>query len=219
MSDRVKRFMRQPIDFRPTRGHIDSSLIYTVLVHYNGSKNSQHSASGLILDAYRKYDPSESVEVTKMNDFATRALAFMDLYNVRNEADIVNAVKNETVKINTELIEPAEKNFSFDMNDPDVVDMWDKLNAVRYRDRGTLVNRFLYQYMANGHADYYKDLCAARLLLWFKDEYTAGRQLQNESFSRMARLLYYANAIREAQEENVSSDELRRFAGVTIRDR
>lgn len=69
--------VRRPIDFRPTRGHVDSNLIYTVLEHYKGARNTQHSASGIIVQAYREYDPSESEEITKLRDLTTRARAFI----------------------------------------------------------------------------------------------------------------------------------------------
>lgn len=211
-----KPYTRNPLDFRPARGHTDADLIYTTLVHYNGTRHSQYSASGLIVQAYKNYDASEPCEITKMADVATRCVSFAERFNAFSESEIMEAIKTVKIDRDITLLEPNEKHFSFYMLDPDVKDMWEKLTAVRYRDRGIIVNRFLYQYMAHGNVEFYNELCADRLMLWLKDEYDAMKDIDDSRLKRVVGMITALSNLNTKPKTDISDDEFRKLIGMDI---
>ena len=88
-----KEYLRSPIDFRPARGYVGADIIYTVLMQHNGTKHTNHSASKLIVDAYKSYDASETPDLTELKNSKTKAIAFVEKYGIRSLPDAVKAVK------------------------------------------------------------------------------------------------------------------------------
>lgn len=171
IQDKIKR-IRTQIDFRPTRGHLDADLLYTVLMHYNRGGRTNMTASQLITVAYSSYDPSETADITKILDVRTRAKAFVEHFGISRKSDITRMIVNGADSI-TEctLLEPDKKFVCFDADDPAAVKLWNILESIRYRDRGNLINIWLYQYFAHGNCEYYNQLCATSLFCWLKEEY------------------------------------------------
>lgn len=161
--------LKKTIDFGAARGHINSDLIYTVLMKYNRGRFGL-TASELIVEAYKQFAPEIPVDITAVVDFRNKSQVFLERYDVKKKADIKNIISSVPVKQATELLEPAQKFFNFDADDPDAVEMCNTLDAIRYRDRGIFVNRFLYQYFSSGESEIYNDFCADRLLAWMKEE-------------------------------------------------
>ena len=172
MSQTINR-IRTQIDFRPTRGHTEAALIYTALMHYNRGGNTDMTASQLITRAFIEYDPSEIADVTRMIDACNTARYFSALFNITQKDDIKRVIESETITpvVNCTLLEPDKKFVCFDADDNNVKKLWGTLDAIRFRDRGCLINTWLYQYFAHGNSDYYNKLCASRLLDWLKGEY------------------------------------------------
>ena len=165
--------IRTQIDFRPTRGHQDADLLYPVLMHYNRGGRTSMTASQLITVAYTNYDPSESPIITKILDVRTRAKAFIKHFGILKKSDIRKVIESHPENYAEGLLlEPDKKFVCFDGDDPDAKKLWSVLDAVRFRDRGILINMWLYQYFAHGNCEYYNRLCAIGLFCWLKEEYT-----------------------------------------------
>lgn len=161
--------LKKTIDFGAARGHVNSSLIYTVLMKYNRGRFGLTS-SELIVEAYRRFAPDIPEDITAVIDFRNKSQVFLRRYEVAKKADIKSVISSVPVKQDTELLDPAQKFFNFDADDPDAVRMCETLDIIRYRDRGIFVNRFLYQYFSSGESEVYNNFCADRLLAWMKEE-------------------------------------------------
>lgn len=169
MANDINRIKTQ-IDFTATRGCLNSSLIYTVLSHYNRGTATVLTASQLITEAYSAFDPSETEDATFLIDSAGRTQYFTKLYKIGSKEEMDSVVEHASVTLSIELLEPRKKFFCFDADDPEAIKMWESLNVIRYRSRSAVINRWLYQYMAHGNCPYYNRLCAERLLDWLKME-------------------------------------------------
>lgn len=161
--------LKRTIDFGAARGHINSDLLYTVLMKYNRGRFGL-TASELLVEAYKHFSPEIPMDITAVIDFRNKSQVFLERYEVRKKSDIRNIIADVPVKQETSLLEPAQKFFNFDAEDPEAVRMCDTLDIIRYRDRGIFVNKFLYQYFSSGKSDVYNDFCADRLLAWMKEE-------------------------------------------------
>jgi len=171
MARELNRFRTQ-IDFRPTRGHLDADILYTVLSYYTRGGSTDMTASQLIATSYTNFDASETEEITKIIDTRHRARSFARYYEIKRKKDIIRlVVSEEPDNFTNDLIEPDKKFVCFNAEEPGVEKMWDTLNNVRFRDRGIIINKWLSQYFSHGKCEYYLRLCAARLLRWLREEY------------------------------------------------
>lgn len=215
--------IRTQIDFRPTRGHSDADTLFTVLMHYNRGGSTNMTASQLITTAFMNYDPSEDPDITKIIDVRNKARYFVKKYNISHPRDIKRIAQDESIEIGMDcaLLEPDKKFVCFDADDPNVSELWKILDAIRFRDRGCLINIWLYQYFAHGNSDYYNKLCAARLLDWLRREFefltekTAARiEMVSNSIWANAQSeqdFYQEREVTQSQENN---DRLRSLMGI-----
>ena len=215
--------LKTQIDFSATRGHPISSLIYTVLMHYNRGGSTGLTASELIIEAFRIYDYSESLEFTLLLDAQTRTSSFINRYNITKKIDIKDTVKNRELETDITLLEPGKKFFCFDTEDPYTEKLWDILKDLRYRDRAAFINTFLFQYFAHGKCSYYNSLCSERILAWLKDEHVIALDIGNsERFEKMIDLIwtysggiYAPYRILEDETDGLNSeDKLRKAMGI-----
>jgi len=217
---------RTQIDFRPTRGHADADLIYTVLMHYNRGGATDMNASQLITVSYTNYDPSETEEITKFLDIRTRSRAFARQYGISRKSDIIKILDSKFFDSPVfPLFEPDKKFVCFDTDDPNVLRLCETLDAVRYRDRGILINMWLYQYFAHGNCDFYNRLCAANILSWLKEEKAYMSEVNTSRLKTVINCLW-ANSCDFKENENEAAgedirqeeeerDELRVLMGIT----
>ena len=221
MNEQLNR-LRAQIDFRPTRGHQDADLLFTVLMHYNRGGNTDMTATQLITTAFASYDASETVEITRLIDTRTRAKSFASAFGIRTKKDIKRAI-TDTPDEHISLLEPDKKFVCFDGNDPKALELWDTINSVRFRDRGILINMWLYQYFSRGLCDYYNRVCANRILSWLKDEYELMKDIDAEKINTVANCLWADSrdfgdedlvVVEEDSEDISDEDRLRNIMGV-----
>ena len=179
MTNELPRIKTQ-IDFSTTRGHQNSSLLYTVLMFHNKGGNTSCNASQLITLAYDSYDSSETYMETMFFDLKSIVSTFMDEYAIIRKQDIIDAAKKKDPLVRTELLEPGKKFICLDADDPKTQELWSDLQLIRFRDRASVINKWLYQYFAHGNCRYYNRLCASILLesLKLEDLYRSGSQTQ-----------------------------------------
>lgn len=169
----LNNHIKTQLDFRPARGHSKSSVLFTVLMQYNSAARAKRTASRLMIESFSKYDASEPEEITEALDLINRAKFFNEYYNIRSRKDIMSLARepiSEEEARETDLLEPDTKYFSFSKNDEEAMKFWDILQAIRFRDRGILINKMLFQYCAHGNCEFYSQFCAKRLMRWLKSE-------------------------------------------------
>lgn len=220
METTINRIKTQ-IDFTTLRGNNRAQLVYTALNYYNRGSNTGTTASDLIIEAYKLYDPSETEEITEMRDLKNKAQAFISRYNIKEPAEILMAAKTQEVKGVTKLDDIKKKFFNFDADDPVAKDMWEILEGIRFRDRAAVLFRMLFQYFAHGNCPFYNDLCADRILAWMRDDYDLVGKYGTERIENIAEIIWRIGATREAllERENQQSlpddgDRLRKAMGL-----
>ena len=201
---------RVAIDFRPTRGREVSDLVAAVLAYYCGIGSKSRSASRLAVDAYRAYDASEPESITAIFDFRTRSRAFIEEFRIRSRNDIYTVVKNTPIDFELPAAEPTEKHMSFSEDDPDAMSLLDSLNAIRFRDRGIMLTKIIFQYLAHGYDPYYNKLSAYMLLKWLKEEYECSEGTGREKFEVIIDRICF-DALKQEERD---TDDLRRIIGV-----
>ncbi len=211
------------IDFRPSRGHEITALVYTVLKHHSAKQGKGGKAAFIVREAYKNYDPAESVQTTNMIDFATTAKAFVNEYKIGSKEDILSVIMDEPLAEDIELMVPDEKTFSFSEDEKTSAKLLDTLDGIRFRDRGTLIATMVYQYFAHGHDEYYNHFAAVRLLDALKSEYIVADLIGTKKFNTLISFIECAAAEEMAkyshkEPESVSSDELRAFMGVKVKN-
>lgn len=184
-----KNRIQTQIDFRQGRGSTTAKLIYTALMHYNGVGKSKTTASKIVLEAFTQFNASEPAYITRFFDIKNTLDAFIKQYDVKSSSDIGRAIRSESYDFDITLLEPELKYLSFSVVTPDVERLMKVLNGVRFRDRGWLIYRFLYQYFSRGNSDFYNNLSAALLLDWMKLEYVNCRNIGSERLDFIASMI------------------------------
>lgn len=189
MNKRLNRIKTQ-IDFGATRGHLNSSLIFTTLVHYNRGSSTNMTASELIGEAFSFYDPTELADITLLIDAQTRSKAFIESYKIESRESLLGVVKKTSPLSETTIIEPGKKFFCLDGDNPSIKELWSLMEGMRYRDRAAFINKILFQYFAHGYCSFYNALCAERLLLWMKDQIALYDGKENEKIQHIADIVW-----------------------------
>lgn len=221
----ISNGIQTQIDFRQTRGHINANIIYTVLMQYNGVGKSKTTASKIILQAFISYDPSEPEDITQIYDLQTRLHVFKEKYKIQTKEDLKEEIKKKPLETVIPLLEPDLKNLSFPKDTPEADRLLARLNSVRFRDRGILINKFLYQYFAKGNSSHYNTITAARLMNWMKMEYRTMKGVDNRSLDAIVNIVWMLNrnllfddkfSIFDEDDYDISneSDLLRRLMGI-----
>lgn len=174
------------IDFRPARGFTsEADLIFTALTYYNhGSKTSLNSTQ-VIVEAYRVYNAGEPEELTRLINLHVLASAFVKKYGIKCKADFYRSLKDISVNEETELLVAGKKFISLDLDDPDAASLWELLDSVRFRDRGAVINKLLYQYFAHGNSEFYTDIATSRTFYWIKRYYEITRNISTEKIDAL----------------------------------
>lgn len=150
----------------------DPSIVCVVLDHYANAVNEGITSSQLLVEAYKKYGPAPD-DTVKLLDLVTKAKAFVREYKVETIDDVYAVIKTTSPSLadsertddyGTAFRKPHKKTFSLDLDDPDAAELWNVLSGIRYKARGAVLSRMLYQYCARGFCDYYNRLSAAVML-------------------------------------------------------